>query len=44
MLLKCRALWIAAENNILNVQMGRVIVEEVGPVAFILRLLCFEIA
>ena len=43
-MLKCGALWVAAENNILNVQMGRVVVEEIGPVAFILRSVCVEIA
>lgn len=43
-MLKCRALWVAAENNILNVQMGRVVVEEIGPVAFILRPVGVEIA
>jgi hypothetical protein len=43
-LLKCRALRIAAENNVLDVQVGHVVVEEVGPVAFILPLVCFEIA
>ena len=42
-MLKCGALWVA-EDNILNVQMGRVVVEEIGPVAFILRPVCVEIA